>query len=325
MKSGALKKKTRIIDKILKQLTPERIKKELADIQAVVLTPELQKWVKEYEKVGDRDPFIWKWILFIIETTTLSSVLPQYRDSLKKTKFFGAMLVIILDDIIDKDADLKKFQDISSNIGLQEKQTDKKDNLCLILWQKIKNEIQDYPNFNYLKEIFWFDVQQMLNGLEFSYLVNKNLNLINVKEYWAHFPNTMQVMIYSMLDLMCSDFKRAELGIIRKNILEIQEMTRVGNWVSTWKRETGEDDFSSGIFAYLSEVKTGIDFSSESKRNLEKLVKKYKIEKRLMNEWEIRHKIVKKSCSIIKSFDLGKLLIGVDKLFFYEMASQNHK
>ncbi|MBU4580653.1 hypothetical protein KKB43_06620 [Patescibacteria group bacterium] len=49
-----------IAEKILSEITPEKIKKEVEKIKAAKLPPKLKECVREYEKVGKRERFLWQ-------------------------------------------------------------------------------------------------------------------------------------------------------------------------------------------------------------------------------------------------------------------------
>ncbi|MBU4580698.1 hypothetical protein KKB43_06855 [Patescibacteria group bacterium] len=49
-----------IAEKILSEITPEKIKEEVEKIKAAKLPPKLEECVREYEKVGKRERFSWQ-------------------------------------------------------------------------------------------------------------------------------------------------------------------------------------------------------------------------------------------------------------------------
>jgi len=91
-----------VIDKILKQLTPERIKKEVEEVQKVKLPSEIQKWVKKYEKVGKRNEFTFKWIYQVTQAIVFPNTIKKYMKHLWTIKTLIFMFNIILDDAADR-------------------------------------------------------------------------------------------------------------------------------------------------------------------------------------------------------------------------------
>ncbi len=327
--------KTRKIDEILSQLTPENRQKQIKEIQEIELPLELQKWIQEYEKVGERSGFIWKWTFKISGIITLSCVSKKYLKSLRNVKFITSMFIILLDDITDKVQNEKLLNELLKipfkqghiNYNHLSVREERYIRLSIKLWKKIKSTIKKYPRFKEFKGIFDYDIKQIFNSMKYAYLVNKNLSLINKKEYWLYFPHSMQAMIYSTLDLMCSKLNIKEVKSLREIIGEAQKMARIGNWVSTWEREIEDKDFTSGIFAYAIDMKliTPCDLKKKNKVEIIKRVKNSNIETKFLKKWEDKYYEIKKKDKEIKGIDIKKLLFGLEKLLVLELISKNYK
>ena len=83
-------------------------------------------------------------------------------------------------------------------------------------------------------------------------MINKNPDIINLHEVEYYDSHNMIVYLMNDIDLMASTkINKEELPHLRKAFWHAQQMARVGNWLSTWKREIKEKDFSSGVFAYI--------------------------------------------------------------------------
>ncbi len=326
--------KIRKIDEILSQLTPENIQKQIKEIQEIELPLELQKWVQKYEKVGDRDPFIWSWTYSAMKKLTLSSVIDEYRTSVLTTKSISIILNTVMDDIADRKKN-KKLLNAAIDIcyspqNIQAYSSEFSEYLGLIkgLWETLNNNLKDYPKYKEFRDLFLYDYQQFFNSMQYSCLINRNPHLINPIECEIYSAHNMQGIIAFTIDLMCSPkFDSKELGILREIAWKAQRMGRIGNSITTWKRELYENDFSSEIFAYS--IKNNIimleDLKEEDKNKIIKNIKESDVEKYLLERWEEYYNEINRLSKKIVSINIQDLLIGLENLIAMHLISRGLK
>lgn len=329
-----------VIDKILKELTPERVEKDREEVLKIELPPDFSRWVKEYSEFGEsnRNIYFWQWLYRTVRTITFPSVIKKYQKSIWSVKLLILLFVTLFDDISDKYKTRNKKllnEMIKIHFGrdyirfnkLNQKEK-KHINFTIKVWQRINKDIKRYPNYKYLKDIFEYDVAQLINAMEYAYLVNNNLYLINKKEYWAYLPHNMQTFLSLDIDLMCSPrFDFEKLGIFREIAWNAQEMARIGNWVSTWEREVEEKDFTSGVFAYA--IDSGIlsidELKKGKKSEIIKKIKSSKITRDFLKRWEQCYLEIYKLGKRVDSVYIKEFLLGLKKLIFYHLSSRGYK
>jgi len=319
-----------VISGILESLTPERIKREIEEIKRVKLPPELQKWVEEYEKAGERNRFFWK---FIYKLNEIINPFSFTKKSVINVKILLVMLIVLIDDVAEKPQDTELLKDLlkipldnrnlrKTNLTIREKDYL---SFSIRLWQFIQKKIQKYDNYKKFQEIFYYDVKQVLNAIEYSHLVNRNLFLINRTEYWTYAPYTMQGMINYMLDIMyASNVDIKEMGLTREIFLRAQKLARIANCLATWQREIAESDLDNGVLIYAMESK--IISVQDLKKPEELIIKKIRnsnIEKIFLQEWEGYYEELRVLCAKTEIINSRKFLSQLKKLFFMYLVIGN--
>ncbi|HET6883509.1 MAG TPA: hypothetical protein VFI31_25380 [Pirellulales bacterium] len=314
----------------------ERVKQEIAHVLDKTLSPALTHWVNEYAKVGHRNIYLWKWCRQGVEVTTLPCVLPELFDDVCDTKVMGVVLDVLLDDIADRKGDdelLKRLTSLTINgprPSFADYPADKRAyaELTVAVWNEIINRAKRYPLFDQYAEVLDYDYAQLFNVMRYSHLANEHIELLNLAEHNLYTPHNMHMIISSTLDLMCSpSFDRNEWGKVRDAAWNAQCMGRIGNLTTTWERELGDADYSSGVYA--SALATG-DLTIEQLKagnheEIKRAILKGGHEVVFLKRWQEHRRYLLSRVPHIRSFDLGKLVVGLERLICLHLGSRGYK
>jgi hypothetical protein len=315
--------------------TADQVQAEIAAAFSQDLSTELSQWVDRYATVGRRNPYLWKWCRQAVGLTTLPCVEPKLRENLCDTKTLGVVLDVLFDDIADQSGDSTLLEELLSLFEGGQPDLSKCDpserayaQFTVDVWEEIVRRAEQLPRYAEFQDILRFDYLQLGNVMRYSHLLNSHLDLLNLAEHDLYTPANMHIMICSTFDVMGSpDFDRRDLGRLREAVWNAQWMGRIGNLSTTWQRELGEADFTSGVYARaVAHGDLTVEQLLEGDRGvIEQAIIGNGHEDYYWHRWqEHRATMLSPRCHI-RSFDIGKLVAGLERLVCLHLGSRGRK
>lgn len=283
---------------------------------------------------GDRDRFLWQWIYSLFPEFTLGSVRKEHANRVQIQKTILTMYVTVLDDLIEAHGDRRTFAEArrlphdSAAVDPSAAAIDDEQFAFIErLWRTFEDELVEAPRHPEFVDIFEYDIRQTTNAMEYGGIVNENPCIANVSGATHYGSHNMVMFPYADVDLMYSPgFELSEFGTLRDCLWDLQEMARIGNWVTTWEREVEEGDYTAGVVVLA--LQEGIITPTELNRSPAAAIEKIKgldIEQRFKDRWADRYRALKTREYDTKSVDLEALVNGMETVFEYHLASRGLK
>ena len=316
--------------------TQDEIQAEIAPVLSKILSPDLQQWVDGYSQVGKRNHYLWRWCRQGVEVTALSSIDPELYDHVCDTKVLGVMLDVLLDDIADRKGDGELLEELLTmpfderRGALRRVSSEDRPyaEYTIDVWEGIKERNRAYPRYSEFATLQRFDYLQMFNAMRYSHLMNQQPALLNQAEHDLYTPHNMHIIVSSTTDLMCSSrFDPRELGILRDAIWHAQFMGRIGNLVTTWERELGEGDYTSGVYARAlayGDV-TLEQLEANDREAIAQAIRAGGHESFFLGRWSNYRRRVLELSTRIKTVDLQALVKGYERLIRLHLGSRGFK
>lgn len=311
-------------------------------VNDVMLPPTAREFADRYDQtIGNRDRFLWKWIHNLFDKFTLTSVPAGECDAVYEQKTLLTMFVTVLDDLAESDADRGTFDVgrwIPFGVDGSERTNPVTGEVNYVtlefladLWETIDASIRDAPRYAEFVDVFEYDLRQTFNAMAYSGLVNDNPEIANRAETERHDAYNMTMFPYAGVDLMHSpSFDQSELGALRSILCDLQQMARIGNWVTTWERELAEEDISSGVVVCalrrgVIEYEEIVTADTQEVEQLADRIRSQGIESEFTREWELRDRTVRKRTSELDSIDARQIVDGLETVMNHHLASEGHK
>jgi len=164
--------------------------------------------------------------------------------------------------------------------------------------------------------------------MRYSHMINEDVALLNLAEHDLYSPHNMHIMVSATCDLMASPkFDRTELGRLRDAIWHAQFMGRIGNLVTTWERELGDGDYTSGIYARaLAEGDVTLEaLKARDTETVKNAIVKGGHETFFLERWsQLRRRLIELAPRL-KTVNLQQLLRGYERLIRLHLGSRGYK
>ncbi len=305
-------------------------------IQSTLFSPFFAERVSQYNQLGTRGEYLWKWCIYGLHSILLPAVAEEYHDHITDTKMLAVMYGVLLDDVADLWGD-QPFLDRLMRVTLGEAVRDFQDlgvgraayaQFTCDVWDEFQLRVSRYPRFFEFKDLLDYDNRQIVNTMWYSQLVNADISLLNIEEHDVYSPHNMQMMSFATIDLMCSpEFDHREIGRLRGAMWHAQSMGRIGNLVSTWERELQVGDYSSGVFAILADQHPQLiqDMLLDKTDAIHAALTQDDVEKVFLDKWDRHRASFEARLSSIQTVDLRRVLRGLDQLLLMEIGSRGRK
>ncbi|WP_435062528.1 hypothetical protein [Halobaculum sp. EA56] len=318
-------------------------------VDGVALPDPVLDAVERYEAVGgQRDRFVWKWIHGLLPEFTLSSVPERRMEAARTTKTLFTVFITLLDDVAERDGDARTFErirravrrsdtgdgagaaeggDVDGDAGADREVV----RFATRLWADVEERLAAAPRHDEFRDVFRYDLRQALNAMEYSRVLNDHLAMANLAGATHYDSHNMVMFPYADVDVMYSPgFDAGELGVVRELVWDLQQMARIGNWLTTWEREVDEGDYTAGIVVYA--LRNGIVTREEleaagtdGETTAIDRIKASKVEDVFLAEWNhLRRKVDDRGLEA-DSVDLDAFVDGMETVMDHHLASEGYK